>query len=367
MILAPLEKSSDIYKIHIPIEVEGKIRHLCNRISSVEWSGILFYTTKGSYEKNNLEIKCVDIFPMDIGNSTYTEFEMSPDVISYVTEHPELLDCYTGLIHSHNIMKTFFSGTDLGTLREEGNNRNHFVSLIVNNEGTYTAAITRKLSIVSNIKANYTYKSFEDVEKSGKTSTQTTKEIIFYNFLDVIKEEIVEPFKDIDLRLQEIKEKVKKSEAPIATTSNRAFYPTMGNLFYQDPYMESSPVRNIPVPKEKREEIVISKETVKASILQLITGSISMSANSKLDTLDWVNKHMVKVFDERFKGNLVLYQAWAETMAEFVIMNFIPAKYSLIEENYASQLALTILTEMEQFPTNKYLKIIKDSIQLWII
>lgn len=97
--LISLEKHTDTYKLVIPADVEKKIRHLCNKISQVEWSGTLFYTHSGSYEDGNLEIRCVDIFPMDIGSSTYTEFDMSPDVIAYMTDHPGLLDCQMGLIH----------------------------------------------------------------------------------------------------------------------------------------------------------------------------------------------------------------------------------------------------------------------------
>lgn len=94
-----LRRCINSFKLTIPIEVERKIRHLCNKISQVEWSGTLFYKSTGTYEDNNLEIRCVDIFPMDIGSSTYTEFDMSPDVIAYMTEHPELIDCQVGLIH----------------------------------------------------------------------------------------------------------------------------------------------------------------------------------------------------------------------------------------------------------------------------
>lgn len=82
---------------------------------------------------------------MDIGTQAYTEFDMNPDVIAYMCENPELLDCQMGLIHSHNNMSTFFSETDTATLKEEGRDRNNFVSLIVNNAGTYTAAITRRV------------------------------------------------------------------------------------------------------------------------------------------------------------------------------------------------------------------------------
>ena len=36
---------------------------------------------------------------MDLGTQAYTEFDMNPDVIAYMTAHSELLDCQMGLIH----------------------------------------------------------------------------------------------------------------------------------------------------------------------------------------------------------------------------------------------------------------------------
>lgn len=95
-----VQKSSTCnYKLVIPTEVERKIRFACQKVWNTEWSGILFFTYKGSFENNDLVIKCVDIYIMDIGTQAYTEFYMNPDVIAYMTEHPELLDCQLGLIH----------------------------------------------------------------------------------------------------------------------------------------------------------------------------------------------------------------------------------------------------------------------------
>lgn len=94
-----LIKKSKSFKMTIPAIVENKIRYICQQVSSIEWSGTLFYTVEGSFEDDNLEIICKDIFPMDIGNNTYTEFSMSPEVISYMTDNVELLDCQMGLIH----------------------------------------------------------------------------------------------------------------------------------------------------------------------------------------------------------------------------------------------------------------------------
>ena len=100
----PLIKGSSTFKMVIPAEVERQIRFLCERVWSTEWSGVLFYTYEGNLEDGSLKIICKDIYPMDIGSTTYTEFSMSPDVIGYMASNTELLDCKMGLIHSHNNM-----------------------------------------------------------------------------------------------------------------------------------------------------------------------------------------------------------------------------------------------------------------------
>lgn len=97
---------SATFKMVIPLEVERKIRLLCREIHNVEWSGVLFYKVSGSFEDKSLTITCVDIFQMDEGTGGYTEYDMSPDVCSYMCDHPELMEAgiYQGLIHSHNNM-----------------------------------------------------------------------------------------------------------------------------------------------------------------------------------------------------------------------------------------------------------------------
>ena len=99
VIQIPLKQESSTYKMIIPLEVERKIRYMCQRISSIEWSGVLFYTYNGLFEDGSLVITCADFFPMDIGTARFTEFDMSPEVVGYMTLHPELLDMQMGLIH----------------------------------------------------------------------------------------------------------------------------------------------------------------------------------------------------------------------------------------------------------------------------
>lgn len=379
-----LEKHTDTYKLVIPADVEKKIRHLCNRISQVEWSGTLFYTHSGSYEEGTLEIRCVDIFPMDIGSQAYTEFDMSPDVIAYMTTRPELLDCQMGLIHSHNNMATFFSGTDTSTLREEGNDRNHFVSLIVNNAGTYTAAITRRLTEKRVINTTFIYRTFDDVEKTGTKSVEVEEEVIAYNMLNIIKEgEVTEPFLEIDERLEAIKKnkaKVVATKAPLSTTSYHGGLPftppiyqgnskevskiaRQGSLFDEE-FMESEPPRKVEKIASPN-ELTIDASVVKSIALQLITGSIAIADTSRIDPVKWVGQ-MTKLFDKRFKNDMVLFGLWAETMVEFVVTNFVPDEFVSFEDEYISELCQAVYMTLDKLPQNKYIESIQDALVVWM-
>ena len=379
-----LEKHTDIYKLVIPTDVENKIRYLCNKISQVEWSGTLFYTYSGSFEKGTLEIRCVDIFPMDIGSQTYTEFDMSPDVVAYMTDHPELLNCQMGLIHSHNNMATFFSGTDTATLREEGNDRNHFVSLIVNNAGTYTAAITRKITEKKVISSTFIYRTFDDIEKTGTRTVEVEEEAIVYNMLNIVKEgEVTEPFLEINERLEVIKKnktKVAAARAPFSTIpycNGLPFTPPVyqGNskevsrvarqdsLFDED-FMESEPPRKIERITDPN-ELAIDASVVKSITLQLITGSIAIADASKIDPVKWTGQ-MTKLFDKRFKEDMNIFHFWAETMVEFVVTNFIPEEFASLEDDYISELCQAVYRTLDKLPQNKYIKSIQDALILWM-
>jgi proteasome lid subunit RPN8/RPN11 len=389
-----LEKSSTSYKMIIPANVEKKIRHLCNKISQVEWSGTLFYTVEGTYEDNNLVITCVDIFPMDIGSSTYTEFDMSPDVISYMTEHPELLDCQLGLIHSHNQMATFFSGTDLNTLKQEGKDRNHFVSLIVNNAGTYTAAITRRITVERTIVSTFTYKSFADQEKKGGNNEVKKEEVIQYNFLEITKETTEDSFPEVDDRLdaiKKLKEEKKKAEelykASFKPSSSMPFtapdWRTIPSLnkgnqkslfddYYCDSeFMESNPPKQYKAPRELspdevEAEIKFDPTLIKTLTLQLLTSSIALADTSRINPEDWC-KSMEALFNKRFNGDEFRYNYWMENLVEFVLTDSLPEEYAdvCLEDEWTESLAIELYDNIDKLPTNKYIEIIKDCLYQW--
>lgn len=322
-------KLSTKYKMVITPLVEQKIRYLCNKIWSKEWSGILFYKAEGAFNDGSLIITCIDIFVMDIGNTAYTEFDMSPDVIAYMVEHPELIDCQTGLVHSHNTMPAFFSSTDISTLKEEGMERNHFVSLIVNNEGSYTAAITRNVKSKRVINETISYKSFEDALVEAVNDYKEEVEELQYFDLDIIKPENCS-FSDIDTRLTEIKKAKEAKETKIAN-----YKVCDPNVLPPKVYNDSpiSVVKQSEFPFDAREieseppfysnKITADPKLIHSLCLQLLTGSIILPNESKININKWVN-NMKSIVEKRFgagtKG-LKTYEEFVVSMVEFLVLN----------------------------------------------
>jgi len=374
-----LVKKSATYKIIIPTKVERLIRFLCERVWDTEWSGVLFYTPSGTFEDNSLEIHCVDILPMDIGSATYTEFDMSPDVISYMAQNPELLDCKMGLIHSHNNMSTFFSGTDTATLKEEGKDRNHFVSLIVNNAGNYTAAITRKVK----------YKSVRELSYEGFNGTVTLpeKEVIEgeeieYFYLDIVFEEAQNnEFNEVANRLKEIKETKVKAKATYSSyipnyNTNKPLWEspksTYNNNVAKQPTLFDDSDWDIPnwkltkeVPKVpttsniyKKEDKVsyVTKELIEGIVNQLITGSVTVTkldADSKKKLVNTITPRFAKRFGEGESGDM-LFKYWATDFVEFLLWYSINDP-DIDECEVASEIAEKTVAALELLPKNRYI------------
>lgn len=178
-----IKKSNLRFDLTISDKVESKIRWWCSRLPSKEWSGVLFYKYKGCFKNNSIKFTAVDFLVLDIGSNTHTEFTESPDIISYMCTN-ELIDCQLGLIHSHNSMKAFFSGEDSNTLASEGSVRNHFLSLIINNDGGYVATITRRVKLESP-KTVITYNTFGNNEVKQSVNNAVCNEYVEMINLDI--------------------------------------------------------------------------------------------------------------------------------------------------------------------------------------
>ena len=98
--------SKKVFPLYLSPLVIDKITEWCRNFPNNEWSGVIFYTTKGSMQDNTFEIHCKDFYVQNIGTSTYTEYNENAHSLNYADEH-DLLDCYTGTIHSHNTMAKY--------------------------------------------------------------------------------------------------------------------------------------------------------------------------------------------------------------------------------------------------------------------
>ena len=373
------------YKLIIPAEVERKIRFACQKVWSTEWSGTLFFTYEGSFENNDLVIRCVDIYIMDIGTQAYTEFDMNPDVIAYMTEHSELLDCQLGLIHSHAGFQTFFSGTDTATLKEEGRDRNNFVSLIVNNAGSYTAAITRRIKS-KQVMESVSYEFFGDGEKQDTKKYVSDADEIEWFYLKIEKEGDNYSFPDMAARLEEIKqakaEKAKKAQIPAYSGNSygikagpanlvrkeidkpKVVQPTLfddvDDLSFDDDY-------SIPYG-----QVTFDKATLKSLVLQLITGSIILSNDSKIDIFKWA-KSMSALYEKRFgKGEegMENFKMWADTYTDYLTWYVTDEKLEELgfdETEICAICAHDMIEELTKLPENDYIKGYIDALQKYLI
>lgn len=380
------------YKLIIPAEVERKIRFACQKVWSTEWSGTLFFTHEGSFENNDLVIRCVDIYIMDIGTQAYTEFDMNPDVIAYMCENPELLDCQMGLIHSHNNMSTFFSGTDTATLKEEGRDRNNFVSLIVNNAGTYTAAITRRIKS-KQVKESVSYEFFGDGEKHDTKEYVSDADEIEWFYLKIEKEGENYSFPDMSARLEEIKqakaEKAKKVQSPVyqggykpviansygtkvgpanlvkkkankPKVTQPTLFDNVGDLPFDDNY-------SLPYG-----QVTFDKVTLKSLVLQLITGNIIISNGSKIDIDKWA-KSMPALYEKRFgkgKEGMKNFEMWADTYTDYLTWYVTDEKLEELGFDETEICAICVhdmIEELTKLPENDYIKGYIDALQKYLI
>lgn len=118
------------------------VKYLCSQVPEKEWSGMLFYNVEGSIKDvSTMIITPTMIFLRDIGTKASTAFDYDEECMEFV-EKNNLHMSRHGMIHSHNTMPVFFSGTDIEELQDNVGNHNIYLSLVVNNYMAMTAKAT---------------------------------------------------------------------------------------------------------------------------------------------------------------------------------------------------------------------------------
>lgn len=210
----------------ITSECEMKIRQLCSMFENTEYSGFLFYrvvSLKDDYSEGKIE--AFDLLPMDIGSAGYTTFAYTPDLAKYMFAKGYMGKCYYGLVHSHNVMTTNPSSTDYNTINKEGEDRNNFLSLIVNNAGNYHAFFTRRLSVITTGTITEKYNSFGNDEKVVEKTINKSDSYVEYTQMKIVKS--YPNAKEVIDRINEIR---KSGRFHGATTKARVPEVNPGNL-----------------------------------------------------------------------------------------------------------------------------------------
>lgn len=290
-----------------------------------------------------------------------------------------------------NIM-TFFSGTDTATLKEEGRDRNNFVSLIVNNAGSYTAAITRRIKS-KQVMESVSYEFFGDGEKQDTKEYVSDADEIEWFYLKIEKEGENYSFPDMAARLEEIKqakaEKAKKAQTPVYSSG---YKPVIANS-----YDTKAGPANLVKKEDSKPEVVqptlfnnaddlpfddnyslpygqvtFDKVTLKSLVLQLITGSIIISNDSKIDITKWA-KSMPALYEKRFgKGEegMKNFKIWADTYAEYLTWYVTDEKLEELgfdETEICAICAHDMIEELTKLPENDYIKGYIDTLQKYLI
>lgn len=289
-------------------------------------------------------------------------------------------------------MSTFFSGTDTATLKEEGRDRNNFVSLIVNNAGTYTAAITRRIKS-KQVMESVSYEFFGDGEKQDTKEYVSDADEIEWFYLKIEKEGENYSFPDMAARLEEIKqakaEKAKKAQTPAYSSG---YKPVIINSYGTKAGPANLVKKEADKPKVVQPtlfdnaddlpfeegydipygQVTFDKVTLKSLVLQLITGSIIISNDSKIDITKWA-KSMPALYEKRFgKGEegMENFKMWADTYAEYLAWNVTDEKLEELgfdETEICAICAHDMIEELTKLPENDYIKGYIDALQKYLI
>ena len=283
-----------------------------------------------------------------------------------------------------NIM-TFFSGTDTATLREEGRDRNNFVSLIVNNAGSYTAAITRRIKS-KQVMESVSYEFFGDGEKQDTKKYVSDADEIEWFYLKIEKEGESYSFPDMAARLEEIKqaktEKAKKAQIPSYSGNSYGIKAGPANLVRKETDKPKvvqptlfDDVDDLPFDDDYSlpyGQVTFDKATLKSLVLQLITGSIILSNDSKIDIFKWA-KSMSALYEKRFgKGEegMENFKMWADTYTEYLTWYVTDEKLKELgfdETEICAICAHDMIEELTKLPENDYIKGYIDALQKYLI
>ena len=283
----------------------------------------------------------------------------------------------------------------------------HFVSLIVNNAGKYTAGITRKYKCIQTVSEKYTYPTWNGEVREGVDTFDIEEEKLEWFNLDIVFENATDDFEtEMMERIKEIKEAKKKVVTPMYGGGNYPQYgynsykkdttPTkeVGSTFpmdedkyygekrgWYDPQKDKQdkqlPAKQGELPFEQPEEgnveipygvVTVDPDIVQSIVRQLVTSSIIISNESAVDVKKWANS-MESLYRRRF-GSVKEFEYFASNYVDYLINYTYDGDVMAVINNddsvMAALLAYDVREELKKLPKNPwlgvYIKLMDDYI-----
>lgn len=308
---------------------------------------------------------------------------------------------------SHHTLGAFFSGTDVSTLREEGNDRTHFVSLIIDTRGKYVAAITRVVEEEMEAIGKVKYKTFKGEVANNPIKYTYTKKKMEYFMLDVTRPTYDNPFYELDERIKEVNiQKAKqaaakaklqqntgvnlqgygngyrmepsKTAAPTVQLSSGVSYQTnvgrgnvipINNPTYINPIVQSE----LPFEMEEIDDTpvaygitTVNPELLESLAKQLVSGTIAIADESSMK-LEELSKVMEELYARRF-ADIGLFKAWAGSYVEFIVYFAEDSDIPVGDDDELAAIVAYDLSErLKELPQNEYIKIFINMLHSYII
>lgn len=253
---------------------------------------------------------------------------------------------------------TFFSGTDTNTLQSEGSDMSHFVSLIVNNAGKYTARITRRVKDVFKGSRVSEYPTWGGKSIKSSTNNIEVEDEYIENFdLNIKIEEVSTDFeKEMLDRIKEIRNSKVKNPTNSSCSSNLSFYSKPQEKYLFAPTSPEKPNK----VKDNKEEIDLDYDTISINedivdwvLKQSITCSVILPKNSKIDVNTWV-KNMDATYEARF-GNTANFEAFASSLVDYLVNYTVDTSINAEPLELSSALAYKVREKLSKLPNNKWL------------
>ena len=271
---------------------------------------------------------------------------------------------------------TFFSGTDTATLQEEGSYKNNFVSLIVNNAGTYTAAITRHVFCEVKNNTTYTYEMFGEGPKIGQEEGTEKKECIEYFMMNVHKPEV--PENTLDTRINEILEKKRRTTTRYTSSWNskntayndRTSYDLVwgDEPFYVEKKDTDKHYKPIDIPWAEEEfhttpknQTAINKAALKITMARLLTGSVTCNERD-INIDSWIANYD-KVYTAKF-ANLIDYSEWLAPYMEYLMYHIPGVSTDVIDDVVTAAYANEMIAKIGK-PNGEFSKELVDQLRFY--